>query len=86
MSVCTHLKGCAGCLVVFFVLSFPKWTLVVVEKHLEYCYLLIFCIPFILLFFFFCSYTYCRPSFYLGKDTKILHSIELTVMPTCKHR
>lgn len=33
MRVCTHLKGCAGCLVVFFVFfSFPKWNLVVVEK------------------------------------------------------
>lgn len=32
MRVCTHLKGCAGCLVVFFFFSFPKWNLVVVEK------------------------------------------------------
>lgn len=34
------LKGCAGCLVVSF-FSFPKWNLVVVEKHLGFCYLLI---------------------------------------------
>lgn len=38
--VCTHLKGCAGCLVFFF-FSFTMSNLVVVEKHLGFGYLLI---------------------------------------------